>query len=177
MQWRSCSLVFLFAGISTVLSTAASALITIGALGTPEAFDFDAYNFEVLDGLAYVVGSTDTPGPLRVIDVSNPEAPIQLGVLDLAADGGAVGVAVADELAYVAAPLGLRIVDVSNPTVPVKIGGYDTPGDAVDVEVVGPLAYIADATSTSNRGAITTLSISRARVSSRLRSSARTPST
>ena len=134
----------LVAGLN-LLPVPATALITVGALDTPDTFNSDAWNIEVVDGLAYVVGHhAQKAGPLRVIDVSNPEAPIQLGVLDLAAAEGAVGVAVAGELAYIATRLGLRVIDVSNPAAPVEIGGFDIPFGAGAVEVVGGLVYLLD---------------------------------
>jgi hypothetical protein len=38
----------------------------------------------------------------------------------------------------------LHIIDVSNPAFPVEIGAVDTPDSALDVAVVGDLAYVAD---------------------------------
>jgi hypothetical protein len=80
---------------------------------------------------------------LRVINVSNPEAPFELGVLDT--PGRARGVEVVGNLAYVAdGNSGLRVINVSNPEAPFELGVLDTPGDALDVAVVGDLAYVAD---------------------------------
>jgi hypothetical protein len=36
------------------------------------------------------------------------------------------------------------VIDVSNPASPVELGALDTPGSALDVEVVGDRAYLAD---------------------------------
>jgi hypothetical protein len=82
-------------------------------------------------------------GPhLRVIDISDPAAPFEIGALDT--PGEARDVEVVGDLAYVAdGGSGLRVVDVSNPASPVEIGFLDTPGSAYDVEVVGGLAYVA----------------------------------
>ncbi len=82
---------------------------------------------------------------LRVIDVSNPAAPVEIGALDT--PDCAYDVEVVGDLAYVADSRisGLRVIDVSNPAAPVEIGALDTPeSSARDVEVVGGLAYVAD---------------------------------
>jgi hypothetical protein len=110
--------------------------------------------------LAYVTHSNyfPRPGGLRVIDVSDPAFPVELGALDT--PGGAYDVEVVGDLAYVISwerpptcrgcppppPIvgWLRVIDVSDPAFPVEIGALDTLGPAVDVEVVGDLAYVAD---------------------------------
>jgi hypothetical protein len=135
MRRSCCSLGFLIAVISTTLSTAANALITVGVLDTPGS----AYHVEVMGGLAYV--ADDTSG-LRVIDVSDPTSPVEIGLLDT--PGDAFDVEVVGDLAYVADDFGgLRVIDVSNPAFPVELGALDTLGYAYDVEVVGGLAYVA----------------------------------
>ncbi|MCP4345480.1 MAG: hypothetical protein GY795_08130, partial [Desulfobacterales bacterium] len=58
--------------------------------------------------------------------------------------GGAQGVAVVGNTAYVADGSGLQIIDVSNPESPVIIGTANTPGGAQGVAVVGNTAYVAD---------------------------------
>jgi len=80
---------------------------------------------------------------LRVIDVSNPEDPSEVGFYDT--PGNAQGVAVTGDYAYVAdACEGLRVVDVSDPEDPSEVGFYDTPAVALDVTVAGGYAYVAD---------------------------------
>ncbi len=77
----------------------------------------------VVDGLAY-----DAHGAsgLRIIDVSNPAAPVELGALDT--PGFAMGIEVVGGLAYVAnGTSGLRIIDVSNPSAPVELGALSSP--------------------------------------------------
>ncbi len=92
-----------------------------------------------MGGLAFV---TDLSVGLRVIDVSDPAAPVALGGLNTEL---AAGVEVANGIAYVAGSYaGLRLIDVSNPAVPVEIGVVDTPGIAFDLEVVDSIAYVAD---------------------------------
>jgi hypothetical protein len=53
-------------------------------------------------------------------------------------------VTIVGHLAYVASGDVLRVLDVTNPANPVWLGYYDTPGDAVDVAVVGYYAYVVD---------------------------------
>ncbi len=88
---------------------------------------------ELVDGIAaagshaYVANGTSG---LRVIDVSNPAAPVEVGVSDVTEEG-AMDVAVAGSHAYVAyGSLGLRVIDVSEPSLPVVVGAIDTPGTA-----------------------------------------------
>ena len=118
--------------VSAVLTTPAE----MGYYDTPG----HAYDVEVVGTMAYVA---DGYSGLRIIDVSNPAAPIQAGLYDT--PGPALGVDVVGTLAYVADYYyGLRIIDVSNPAAPFERGYYDTPGGAYGVQVVGTLAYVAD---------------------------------
>jgi hypothetical protein len=115
-------------------------------LGSSESGRF-ARDADVSGGIAYVgetIGSVDNgPGWLRVIDVSSPDNPVELGTLPIA--GGVVDVEVAGHVAYAAtfAP-GLTAIDVSDPSRPVELGSITTSGSAEDVEVVDGLAYLAD---------------------------------
>ena len=80
---------------------------------------------------------------LRVIDVSDPENPDEIGFYDT--PGFAYGVFAAGDMAYVADNVaGLRVIDVSDPENPDEVGFYDTPGVAWGVFVAGNLAYVAD---------------------------------
>ncbi|MBC8254828.1 MAG: hypothetical protein H8E35_12500 [Ardenticatenia bacterium] len=99
----------------------------------------------VSGSMAYVAdagswdGSQYVGSGLRVVDVSNPASPTELGFYDTPGDAGAV--AVVGSTAYVAG--GLRVVDVSNPASPTQLGSYDTPGWAEGVVVSGSTAYVA----------------------------------
>jgi hypothetical protein len=93
----------------------------------------------VWDGSQYVGGG------LRIIDVSNPAIPTEVGIYD--AIGWAHGIAVTGTYAYVVDGTGLHIVNVTNPAAPNQVGFYDTPGSANDVVTRGDYAYIADWTS------------------------------
>jgi hypothetical protein len=98
----------------------------------------------VAGGYAYVADAWEG---LRVVDVSTPSNPTEVGFYDTPG-WGAAGVAVAGGYAYVAdRNSGLRVVDVSNPSNPTEVGFYDTPGDAWGVAVAGGYAYIADGNS------------------------------
>jgi hypothetical protein len=75
---------------------------------------------------------------LRVIDVSDPANPIEVGYFGI----GRSDVAVQGDYAYVADEYyGLWVVDVSDPTNPTEVGYCNTP--AVDVVVDGDYAYVA----------------------------------
>lgn len=125
-------------------------------------------DIEIADGYAYL--AADEAG-LRIVDVSNPSAPTEVGSYlpplrglankPLSRSGpeapnylysrGARAVVVETAskaggpvYAYVAAQgAGLRIVDVSNPAAPAEIGFYEMPGDAIGIAVANDYAYIA----------------------------------
>ena len=64
---------------------------------------------------------------LRVIDVSTPSAPVEVGT-HRHAPGSSYGIAVSGGYAYVAdGDGGLRVIDVSTPSAPVEVGFVDTP--------------------------------------------------
>jgi hypothetical protein len=89
---------------------------------------------------AYVA---DGGAGLRVIDVSNPTNPREVGFFDT--PGTARGVYVSGNYAYVAdAGAGLRVIDVSNPTNPREVGFFDTPDFAWGVYVSGNYAFVSD---------------------------------
>ena len=89
---------------------------------------------------AYVA---DHSSGLRVIDVSTPSAPVEVGFLDTPAF--ASGVTVVGGYAFVADSYsGLRVVDVSTPSAPVEVGFLDTPDRALGVAVAGRHVYVAE---------------------------------
>jgi len=110
--------------------------VVVGQTGVLPAIVADV---AVAGNYAYVA---DEVGGLRIIDVSNPAAPTEVGFYDT--PGNAYGVAVAGNYAYVADDLdGLRIIDISNPAAPTEVGFYDALGNAWGVAVAGNYAYIA----------------------------------
>jgi hypothetical protein len=80
---------------------------------------------------------------LRVLDVSNPALPKEVGVcgnLELAGR-----VTIAGNYAYVAADLnGMRIIDLSNPAKPREIGSFEGPGNVTRIAIANNHAYLAD---------------------------------
>jgi len=84
----------------------------------------------VAGGYAYVADAA--PGGLRVINVSTPASPFEVGYVDTPVT--ALGVAVSGSYAYVAdGGGGLRVIDVSTPASPFEVGYVDTPGIAYGV--------------------------------------------
>ena len=81
----------------------------------------------------------------RIVDVTNPQNPVELGYLDTA--GSAQAVHVVDDVAYLAAgPGGLRVIDVSDLSAPVEVAAPAPPAPspyARDVFVLGHFAYVA----------------------------------
>ncbi len=79
---------------------------------------------------------------LRIVNVSNPQNPVEVGFYDT--PGTAMKVAVSGNYAYVADyDNGLRIVNIGNPASPVSTGVCALPGNATDVAVSGNYAYVA----------------------------------
>ena len=108
----------------------------VGSYDTPGR----AYGVYVSGGYAYVA---DDWAGLRVIDVSDPQNPVEVGYHDTPSI--ALGIYVSGDYAYVTdRDAGLRVIDVGNPYNPVEVGYYDTPGIARDVYVSGDYAYVAD---------------------------------
>lgn len=104
----------------------------------------DASDVFVQGVYAYVAGGGRSG--FRVVDISDPAAPVEVGSYDT--PGMADGVYVFGSHAYVAAgSSGLRVLDVSNPTAPVEAGSYATPDYAHRVYVSGSYAYVAAHTS------------------------------
>ncbi|MHB8157622.1 MAG: T9SS type A sorting domain-containing protein, partial [Desulfocucumaceae bacterium] len=84
----------------------------------------------------------DSDSGLRIIDVSNPTIPTEIGFCNT--PGSAWDVVVIDSLAYVAdGDLGLRIININDPVNPVEIGHYTSSWYIVDVAVSGNYAYTA----------------------------------
>jgi hypothetical protein len=110
-------------------------------VGQTEPLPGAVWDVAVSGGYAYV--ADEWYGGLRIIAVSDPAHPYEVGAYDT--PGWAVGVAVSGGYAYVAdGDDGLRIIAVSDPAHPYEVGFYDTPGSAWDVAVSGGYAYVAD---------------------------------
>src|SRR5207247_335827 len=80
---------------------------------------------------------------LRVVNISNPKEPKEVGGCRI--QGDAKDVVVAGGYAFVAAQEGgLRVFDLARPASPKDVGLCRTRGHALAVIVVGKLAYVAD---------------------------------
>ena len=93
-------------------------------------------------------GSVTCEGSLRVMDLSDPAKPQEVGLIDTR--GGARSIAVSGEYVYVVAGKGvdlaggLRVVDVSDPASPHLVGSLNTESArGVAVVVAGNYAYVA----------------------------------
>lgn len=89
---------------------------------------------------AYVA---DGPAGLRIMDVSDPANPVEVGFYDTP-EIGAASVVVVGDYAYTTDGGKLRIIDVSDPANPFEVGSCDTPQWAMNVAVQEPYAYVAD---------------------------------
>lgn len=116
----------------------------IHPVGTGSYAGLDAFRVAVDGDYAYVIDSVvNQPYWLRVIDVSSPAAPIEVGAVQIGTL--AWRVVVDGDYVYVANnDSGLRIIDISDPTQPIQVGQY--PALSVwDVVLQGDYAYVASA--------------------------------
>ncbi len=89
---------------------------------------------------------------LRVVSVSDPTRPVEVGFYDT--PGSATGLTVAGDHVFVAdgtlrsgnqwVNSGLHIINVADPAHPVEVGVRATPGWSVRVAVAGSYAYVGD---------------------------------
>lgn len=78
---------------------------------------------------------------LRILNISNPEKPTQVGQYDT--NGYALGVAVGGDYVYIADELyGMRVIDVTDPTQPAEVGFYDTAHVTRQVVLADSYAYL-----------------------------------
>jgi len=111
--------------------------------------DWEIYDVAVVGHYAYVAeppywdGHQYVGGGLRIIDVSDPAHPTEVGLCNTPGFGWRV-TAVGDYAYLAAFHGGLRVIDVSDPTNPTEIGYYETLGYAVDVVMAESYTYIAE---------------------------------
>jgi hypothetical protein len=90
-----------------------------------------------------VVDENKLGGGLRIVDVSDPANPVEIGFygpLDLAK-----GVTVASHYAYIADGASLRVIDVSNPVHPVQVGYEGNFSEGADKIILADhYAYVRD---------------------------------
>jgi len=121
------------AALTTPMSAQTPAFTQVASIPGP------ADLVEIHGSRAYVVGH----GTLRIIDISNPQAPKTLGTHTFPEK--IWGLQIAEPLIYVAADFfGLGILDVSDPAAPKLRGSLKTPGQAKSVVVAGNKAAVAD---------------------------------
>jgi hypothetical protein len=101
------------------------------------------YDVAVAGSYAYLLSEWD----LRVLDVSNPLEPVEVGGLALAGLYGVPRVHVSGSHAFVCGSGELDIVDVTDPAAPSLVTRFDTPGGAFAATVSGTTAYVADGAS------------------------------
>lgn len=87
-------------------------------------------------------------GELRLVDISRPSAPRQLGALPIA--GQIHDAVLLGDLALLAGEAGFSIVDVSNPANPSRIAGYNTAGSAYRVAASGGLVCLLESSMQSS---------------------------
>ena len=108
-------------------------------VGATSQFDDFVKGVTVSGTLAYVAAGS---AGLRVVNVSDPAHPVEIGAWD--SPGYAEGVAVDGQTAYLAdGPYGLATVDVTNPAQPVALGSAYSTKFAFGVAVSGHYVYIA----------------------------------
>jgi hypothetical protein len=110
-----------------------SEVASVGDLGS-------VVDVEVSGDIAYLA---DSFGGLQVLDLSDPEQPSVVSTFDSPGSTRGQGVFVAEPYLYLADGKGVRILDISDPTAPEELGFYDTLGFALDLQVVGDMAYVA----------------------------------
>ena len=93
-------------------------------------------------GAAYGVAVAGDAG-VRVIDISVPTTPLEVGFLDT--DGTSDDILVVGERAYVAdRSNGLLVLDISTPSGPTEIGAFDTIGKSEGLSLAGGIVVVAD---------------------------------
>lgn len=120
-------------------------IVDLSTPGTPDLLgkvDLPAPIYDIVATARYCY-TADSEAGLRIVDLYGATGLVEVGGLSL--PGEAYALDLQYPYLYVAAyDGGLRIVDVSTPSAPVEIGSFDTDCYAMDVKVVGALAYVAD---------------------------------
>ncbi len=116
-----------------------SSTVSLNIRKTANILDGNAHDVMIVGSLAYVA---DEFGGLRIIDISDPTAPVEMGQFD---DGGsAEGLYVSGGYAYVVGlDDGLEIIDITDPTDPAQVGQFEISGEPLDVYISGSYAFIA----------------------------------
>jgi hypothetical protein len=109
-------------------------------VGKTAPFPHIVQDIDIVGNYAYV---TTLRSGLRIVDISDPTTPIEVGFYDTR--GAAANVVVAGDYAYVASSgSGVHVLDVSNPATLKRVGFYETWGATSGVAVASGYVYIAD---------------------------------
>lgn len=105
-----------------------------------EAFPYNIYNIQVVDGYAYVLAGSDG---FCVIDVRDPSNPHQIAHIDIPES---VTIKVKDAYAYVFGDDGVYVIDISDPYHPYRLSSesFFVGGPIRGVVVEGNKVYAAD---------------------------------
>jgi hypothetical protein len=118
-----------------------SSLSTPTEVGSTPPFSYFVEDIAVSGTLAFVAAGK---AGLRVVDISDPFHPTELGAWD--SPGNSEGVAVAGTTVFLAdGPYGLRVLDASNPAKPTPVGSAYEMNYAFKVTVSSHYAYLAAA--------------------------------
>ena len=133
---RNALFLLAFTAIAFVLSVSTSnAEITeVGFCDTPGT----AKSVAVSGQYAYVADGWDG---VRVIDISDPENPFEVGSCDA---GHAWDICVSGDHAIVAAMIFVYVIDISNPEDPYVVGSYIPQGLTLGISAAEDYAYVAD---------------------------------
>lgn len=132
-------------GVADISDPAAPALVWQGALANqPYALEVDGSHVYMAESSE---SGTAADGGLRVYDLADPAAPVEVSHLndgcgngyDLAIDGEV-------SLLYLACGSGVQVVDIADPAAPVVVGRYDSGSDTQYTRVAqrGDRAWFAD---------------------------------
>jgi hypothetical protein len=135
------SVLFIFVSCGAALAQDSLYIYRLGQLGMSDYANCVA----IADTIAYVGEGLDdgSSGALRIVNISDPASPQQIG--SLVTPQAVRGVAVAGNYAYLAEhTAGLRIIDISNPAVPNPIGFLSIGSTAQGVALAGNYAYVAN---------------------------------
>jgi len=98
----------------------------------------EAENVVIVDELAYLI---DVSASLRIVDISDPLNPIEIGYFD--PPGGGYDIVVSGDLAFFTYSKKLSILDVSYPTWPVELSLVTFPRYAVSLAKTGDYVYVS----------------------------------
>lgn len=103
------------------------------------------YDLAVSNQMAYLAINGFNFKGIRVADVSQPEAPFGVGVIEVGENINLAATANTLITQFdLSDPMGFRAFNMSNPSSPSLIGSFVTPGDMHDITTDGERVYISD---------------------------------